>query len=317
MLVIQCLALGGLLLCLWTVLRPRWRRLLLAEDIVLVTGCDSGVGLAIVEALLKSTKATVCAGCITQEGLGRLSALGPRVLACMMDVTKDEDVTKTFEAVAASGKTLRGVVNNAGIGCYGICEGLDIEVYKRIMEVNFIGAVRVTKASLPLLRASKGRLISIGSVGGRMPSAFGSAYLPTKAAMANFHDCVRQEMFRFGVRCSLLEIGFIDTGMLQRSALRGQGSCTAEALREESEVSQAYGGSFTKKMAAVEGHVRASEGLNGGSTGVAFAAAAALDALETVCPKSNYLVGIDAKFIGCMGPMIPCWIIDYAQTFLV
>ena len=68
-----------------------------------------------------------------------------------------------------------------GISAFGWAEMIPVERYKMNMEVNYFGVVRVSKAFLPLLRASKGRLVNMGSIGGRMASAFGSAYLSTKA----------------------------------------------------------------------------------------------------------------------------------------
>merc|ERR1740123_596233 len=94
--------------------------------------------------------------------------------------------------------------------------------YEQNLNVNLLGSIRVTKSALPLLRQSRGRLVTMGSLGCRMPSAFGSAYLPTKAGLATFQDCVRQEVYRFGVRCSLVEPGFFATGMLQKAAQIGE-----------------------------------------------------------------------------------------------
>merc|ERR1719401_3081306 len=102
-----------------------------------------------------------------------------------------------------------------------------MDCYEKIVNINLLGVIRVTKRALPFLRRSKGRLVTMGSLGCRMPSAFGSAYLPSKAGVATFQDCVRQEMYRFGVRCSLVEPGFFATGMLHRSAEIGKAACGA------------------------------------------------------------------------------------------
>ena len=119
-----------------------------------------------------------------------------------MDVTKEEDVQAAVDCVIKTGLDLALVVNNAGISAFGYSEFLPMKRYKANAEVNYFGAIRVTKAFLPLLRKSRGRLINMGSMGDRMPSAFGSAYLSTKAALASFSDCVRQEVHRFGVTVS-------------------------------------------------------------------------------------------------------------------
>merc|ERR1719433_1920461 len=106
-----------------------------------------------------------------------------------MDVTKDADVADALDKVKKSGKMLVGAINNACLGCYGFCESLSMERYEFNLNVNLLGSIRVTKSALPLLRQSRGRLVTMGSVGSRMPLAFGSGYLPTKAALATFQDC--------------------------------------------------------------------------------------------------------------------------------
>lgn len=308
---------AALLYVVFRVLRPFWKKKLTENDAVLVTGCDVGFGFHIVRALLKATDATVFAGFVSKDGQKNLQALGPRVVTVALDVTKAEEVEATFAAIEKSGKALAGVVNNAGIGCYGYAEALTMECYEKIISINLVGAIRVTRKALPLLRASKGRLVTMGSIGCRMPSAFGSAYLPSKAGIASYQDCVRQETFRFGMRCSLIEPGFFATGMLHRSAAIGDSASKAPAAAKVDEsISQAYG-SWEEKMKRTEDAVKAVEKLNGGEQGVERVTGAVLDALTTVSPMSRYLVGLDANILGRVGPLIPDWIVDLLQTYVI
>jgi short-subunit dehydrogenase len=139
---------------------------------------------------------------MSQTSVDRLNTKS-NTTAFIMNVTKEEDVQSAVDVVEKSGLEVAAVINNAGISAFGYCEFLPMDRYKANAEVNYFGAIRVTKKFLPLLRKSKGRLINMGSMGDRMPSAFGSAYLSTKAALASFSDCVRQEVHRFGVQvCS-------------------------------------------------------------------------------------------------------------------
>ena len=93
----------------------------------------------------------------------------------------------------------------------------------------------------------------MGSIGGHAPSAFGSAYLSTKAAMMSFSQCLRQEVHRFGVRVSLVEPGFFRTELLKRGASNG---ATGEASARNGELSVAYG-DYAAKMGATTGAVQA------------------------------------------------------------
>lgn len=301
---------------LWCQIRRRWRRMIEEREVVLVTGCDSGFGLAIVKALLKNTAASIIAGAVTKEGLKGLEELGSRVKAVELDVTKDEHVDRVFKELEASGKPLAGVVNNAGIGVYGWAEGLSLQRYEANFAVNLMGVIRVTKKALPFLRASRGRLVTMGSLGGRCPSAFGSAYIPTKAAVASFQDCVRQEMYRFGIRCSLVEPGFFATGMLHRSAEIGKAACGVTGSGEDPAVVAAYG-SYAEKMKTTEAPVKAMEKLNGGEQGIEWVTGAVLDALTTVFPRTRYLCGWDANVMGRLGHYIPDFVMDIGQTYLV
>mmetsp|Transcript_47171 Transcript_47171/g.119605 ORF Transcript_47171/g.119605 Transcript_47171/m.119605 type:complete len:315 (-) Transcript_47171:104-1048(-) len=301
---------------LWCQIRRRWRRMLEEKEVVLVTGCDSGFGLAIVKALLKHTKVSVIAGAVTKQGLKGLEELGSRVKAVEMDVTKDEHVDKVFKDLEASGKPLVGVVNNAGIGVYGWAEALPFQRYEANLQVNLLGVIRVTKKALPFLRKSRGRLVTMGSLGCRCPSAFGSAYIPTKAAVASFQDCVRQEVYRFGIRCSLVEPGFFATGMLHRAAEIGKEACGTANGGEDPAILAAYG-SYAEKMKTTEVPVQNVEKLNGGEQGIEWVTGAVLDALTTVLPRTRYLCGYDANLLGRLGYFIPDFAWDLIQTYLV
>lgn len=311
------LVLGNVLWCILRRYLPQ--KTLSDKDVVVVTGCDSGFGLSIVKALLQQTGCSIIAGCITKEGIKQLKALGSRVQAVEMDVTKDEDVAKVFKDLKASGKSLAGVVNNAGIGVYGWCEAMDFKRFETNIQVNLLGVIRVTKAALPHLRESKGRLVTMGSLAGRAPSAFGSAYTPTKAAVASFQDAVRQEMYRFGVYCSLIEPGFFATGMLHRSAELGKLSLagsTSTGGGEDPAVVAAYG-SYLEKMKRTEGSVIASEKLNGGEEGVSWVTNSVLDALTSWYPRTRYLCGFDANILGRLCYVIPDFAMDLVQTYII
>ena len=104
-----------------------------------------------------------------------------------MDVTKDNDVNEAVSAVESSGFELAAIINNAGISSFGFAEQIRIETYRKIADVNVFGTIRVCQAFLPLLRKTKGRILMMGSIGPRMNSAFGSAYLSSKAAMMVSH----------------------------------------------------------------------------------------------------------------------------------
>jgi len=104
-----------------------------------------------------------------------------------------------------------GLVNNAGLGHDLPIEYLTREQITFVYDVNVVGTMRLTAAALPALRASKGRVISVGSVGGRVAAPGLQPYVGTKAALESFSDSLRREVGPLGVSVSQVDPGCIDT----------------------------------------------------------------------------------------------------------
>ena len=258
--------------------------------------------------------ATVFAGCLSKASAEQLVDAVPsgdkdRMRAVLLDVTKQEDVDRVQQEVARSGLPLLALINNAGVSAFGYAEMIPLGRYEFNMAVNFLGTVRVTKAFLAMLRASRGRLVNMGSIGARMPSAFGSAYLSTKAAMCSYSDCVRQELHRFGVSVCLVEPGFFQTELLANGSKAG-----AEASAgTPAEVLASYP-SYAAKMEKTTEPIRALERLNGGKGGLAYVTDCCVDAVCSRFPLPRYVVGWDAMLIDKVLVFLPAWVVDWAQT---
>jgi len=292
--------------------RPFCRSSSLAGGIVVVTGCDYGFG-RVIALRMHTLGATVFAGCLNREAATKLTSAvtddKARMRAVVLDVTKQGDVDAVCKAVVEAGLPVRAVINNAGISAFGWAEMLPMKRYEANTQVNYLGTVRVTQAFLPLLRASKGRLVNMGSIGARMPSAFGSAYLSTKAAMVSYSECVRQEVHRFGVTVSLVEPGFFATELLANGSSNG----AADSLGATEEALAAYP-SYAKKMEATAEPIRMLETLNGGAKGLDHVTDCCVDAVLSWFPLSRYVVGWDARVINHFLVYVPDWIVDNVQT---
>lgn len=184
---------------------------------VFVTGCDSGFGHEVVKRLDK-IGFTVFAGYLHPDGEGAKAlrdTCSEYLHIVKLDVTKADDIEKAREYVEKvhqeTGCGLWGVVNNAGIDLYGDVEFLTLDLYRRVADVNLFGTISVTKTFLPLIRKSKGRVINVTSVKGRIYYPCISAYGVTKHGIETFSDCLRVEMARFGVKVSLVEPGNFST----------------------------------------------------------------------------------------------------------
>lgn len=204
------------------------RRIPINGQGVLITGCDTGFGHEFAKRL-DSLGFTVFAGCLSDQSEGaknlKLSKTG-RLHVLGLNITKDEEVAKAVAYVnkvhEKTGCGLWSLVNNAGLNMLGDVELCTMDMYYRVGEVNIYGMVRVTKAFLPLIRKSKGRVLNTTSVKGRVCLPKNSAYIITKYGGEAFSDVLRMEMLKFGVRVIVIEPGNYGgaTGMLNEQSLK-------------------------------------------------------------------------------------------------
>jgi len=176
---------------------------------VLVTGCSSGIGRSTAE-LLAGKGWTVYASARKLDSISDLEARGCRLLE--IDVT-DEDsmraaVTKVEEAEGAVGV----LVNNAGYSQSGAVESVSPEDVRRQFDTNVFGLIRMTQLALPGMRRQRwGKVVNVGSMGGKLTFPGGGLYHATKYAVEAISDALRFEVASFGVDVILVEPGLIKT----------------------------------------------------------------------------------------------------------
>ncbi|KAK1330413.1 hypothetical protein QTO34_010602 [Cnephaeus nilssonii] len=186
------------------------------QKAVLITGGDSGIGHALSK-YLDQLGFTVFAGVLNENGSGAEElrrTCSKRFSVLQMDVTDPQQIKDAYSKVVqkVQNRGLWAVVNNAGIlGLPTDGELIPMIHYKRCMDVNFFGAVEVTKAFLPLLRKSKGRLVNISSMAGGVPFLKMAAYGSSKAALTMFSAVMRQELSKWEVKVSNIQPGGFQT----------------------------------------------------------------------------------------------------------
>ena len=177
-----------------------------------VTGASSGIGEATVEALANEG-ASVAAGARRRD---RLEALAERVDGTLhvyeVDVT-DEAAARSFvEDSAAAMDGLDILVNNAGVMLLGPVVGADVEHWQRMINVNLLGLLYCTHATLPIMgEAGGGHIVNVASVAGRQASLGSAVYNMTKFGVVAFSEALRQEVLHANVRVTCVEPGFVDT----------------------------------------------------------------------------------------------------------
>ncbi|KAI4559052.1 hypothetical protein MJT46_013694 [Ovis ammon polii x Ovis aries] len=181
-------------------------------------GCDSGFGHGLAK-YLDELGFTVFAGVLDEQGSGAEElrrTCSKHLSVLQLNITNTQEIQEAYSKVKekVQNKGLWAVINNAGVlGLPTDGELIPMTEYKRCMAVNFFGAVEVTKAFLPLLRKSKGRLVNISSMAGGVPMQKMAAYGSSKAALIMFSSILRQELSKWGVKVSVIQPGGFKTNI--------------------------------------------------------------------------------------------------------
>jgi NAD(P)-dependent dehydrogenase (short-subunit alcohol dehydrogenase family) len=185
---------------------------------VLISGCDTGFGHGLAIELDKQGF-NVLAGVLVPDNVSSLkNELSVKATVFRLDITKQEDIDAAYDLVKDKTNTLHSLVNNSGIAGGSYIDWTSMEIMRKVMDVNFFGHVVMTKKFLPLLISKRdSRVINICSVAGYLAAAGMSAYAASKFALESFSDCLRREMFPWGLRVSIIEPGFMRTPIIEGS----------------------------------------------------------------------------------------------------
>ncbi|HET7744482.1 MAG TPA: SDR family oxidoreductase [Gaiellaceae bacterium] len=243
---------------------------------VVVTGASSGIGAACA-ARLAASGWMVFGGVRREEDAATLREKGIEPL--LLDVTDADQIVAAAESV---GDSLDALVDNAGIAVAAPLELVPLDELRRQLEVNVVGQVAVLQVFLPALRAAKGRIVLMGSVGGRSALPFLGAYAASKHALEAVADCLRVELRPWGMTVSIVEPASIRTPMWEK------GAAHADALRGQLPPGavELYATRLTRFR-----EVALARGPGADPEIVAKAVEHALTAKR---PKARYLVGRDA-----------------------
>ncbi|UHA74548.1 SDR family NAD(P)-dependent oxidoreductase [Paenibacillus sp. 481] len=195
----------------------------LQGKIVLITGASSGIG-ALTAQFVAERGALPILTARSQAKLAEASAAIRGEHAVMqMDVTSDEDVERVVQHIIAQYGRIDIVLNNAGFGAFKRITDMPIAEYAAMMDVNYMGIVRCTKAVLPhMLERGEGHIVNVASIAGKIGSPKSTGYTATKHAVLGFTNALRMELAGTGIAVSAVNPGPIDTPFFDLADPSGQ-----------------------------------------------------------------------------------------------
>jgi short-subunit dehydrogenase len=198
----------------------------LSNKVIWITGASSGIGEALAIALSRKRARLILSARRTDE-LERVSALCTNAAGVRI-VPLDLTAADTLEEATRSALTCYGhidiLVNNGGISQRSYVHETGMDVFRRIMEVNFFGGIALTRFLIPhFVERNRGQIVVISSVTGKYGTPFRSGYAASKHALHGFYDAVRAEYWKNNVKVIMICPGVVRTP-ISISALKGDGS---------------------------------------------------------------------------------------------
>lgn len=273
------------------------------NQIMVISGASTGIGAA--TALeLASLGYHVLAGVRTHADANAIRS--ESVEPVMLDITKSDDIRALAERVASDSgrRPLKAVINNAGIEINAPLEVLSLDLWRQQFEVNLFGHVAVIQALLPALRASRGRIVNVSSVGGKVALPTYSAYAGTKFAFEAASDSLRREVRPQGIQVVVVQPGGVRTVMADRS-----GPLSLELAKKMSpEHKRLYGNLITATVASQSAFL--ARAVSSERAAIKIAKAATIRR-----PRTRYTLGVDAAFVIPLARILPDRAMDRVLRF--
>ncbi len=269
-------------------------------QVVLITGCSSGIGRSAAAALLTRGH-TVYATARRAESVDELreafASFGDRTRVRRLDVTEPATSEEVLADITSREGRLDALVNNAAFGQIGAVEELTADQLRRQYEVNVIGICELTRRVIPeMRRAGKGRIINVSSVVAHVSTPLMGAYNSSQAALTALTESLRMEMVGTGIDTILIEPGVIATSF-RDNAMKTRDDLAAEASSRYQAVHAAWLDRWRKRLA-------------GGVTPASAVADSIVHAIESPRPRTRYRITAAARFAPFVFALLPDRIAD-------
>jgi short-subunit dehydrogenase len=205
------------------------------DKVVIITGASSGIGLATAAEFARLGAKVVLAARsndLLENSVESFRKSGYTATAVVTDVTKEEDCKNLIDRTIQEYGHIDILINNAGISMRALFRDVDLNVLKRLFEVNFWGAVTCTKYALPHLIKQRGSVVGVSSVAGFVGLPGRTGYSASKYALHGFLETLRIENLKNGLHVLILCAGFTKSD-IRKKALTADGSPQGFTPREE------------------------------------------------------------------------------------
>jgi 3-oxoacyl-[acyl-carrier protein] reductase len=195
------------------------------DKIAIVTGASKGIGASIAKRLAAEGASVAVNYSSSKDGANRIVddivQAGGKAVAIGASVTNEDDVTQLFEEVRRAFGCIDVLINNAGIYAPAPIESLSISEFNRHFDINVLGLLLVTKASLPLFPATGGSIVNIGSVVSKLAPPASTIYVGTKGAVDAITKSLAKELAPRKIRVNGVNPGFVITEGTHSAGLAG------------------------------------------------------------------------------------------------
>jgi dehydrogenase/reductase SDR family member 7B len=211
------------------------------NKVIIITGASGGIGEALAKKFAGNKSKVVIAGRDKNKldiVLEKLLSFGTEAISVICDVSKEEDCRKLIQETVNRFGCIDVLINNAGISMRAIFNDLNLDVLRKVMDVNFWGTVYCSKFALPYLLKSHGSIIGISSIAGKKGLPGRSGYSASKFAMEGFLETIRTENLKKNLHVLVACPGFT-TSNIRKNALTKDGNQQSESPRAEDKMMSA------------------------------------------------------------------------------
>lgn len=198
----------------------------LHDQVVLITGCSSGIGQALAGELAARGQ-RVFASARKPESMTGLT--GPALEKLALDVTDESSIARAVAEVVAKAGRIDMLINNAGFNPFGPLAEVPMSDVRRLFDTNVIGPLALIQAVFPhMAEQRRGRIVNIGSIVGVLPTPFAGVYCASKASVHMLSEVLRMEVEPFGIQVIEVQPGAV------RSSIADKGSVGIERYQQDS-----------------------------------------------------------------------------------